>query len=82
MSHLTLYMLCRREELYQISGVRAQYPQFFFVHANGRTTYFGDYKTLHNLHHAEGLPRSYRDANPDVSTWNEIFCDTSQIFSV
>ncbi|KAI2513439.1 hypothetical protein MHU86_913 [Fragilaria crotonensis] len=72
----------RREELYRISGARAQYPQFFFLHADGRTTHLGDFKTLQNLHHAEGLPRSYRNATPGIMTWNEIFCDTSQIFSV
>lgn len=72
----------RREELCCLSGTRAQYPQFFFVHADGLTTYLGDYKMLQKIHHAEGLPRSYRDANPDVSTWYQVFCDTSQIFSV
>lgn len=72
-----------RNELYELSGIRAQYPQFFFVYnEDSRTTYLGDWKTLQKIHHAEGLPRGYRDANPTVSTWNQIFCDTSQIFSV
>jgi hypothetical protein len=72
----------RREELYSISGIRARYPQFFFIHSDGTTSYLGDWKMLQKIHHAEGLPRSYRDANPDISTWDEVFCDTSQIFSV
>jgi len=72
----------RREELCCLSGTQAQYPQFFFVHADGLTTYLGDYKMLQKIYYAEGLPRSYRDANPDISTWYQVFCNTSQIFSV
>ncbi|GKZ00081.1 hypothetical protein MPSEU_000961500 [Mayamaea pseudoterrestris] len=33
----------RRNELFDISGIRGQYPQFFIVH-QGVTTYFGDWE--------------------------------------
>ena len=85
-SRLTMCSHClrlqRRQELCRISGVRANYPQFFFSHNDGRITFLGDFRILLKIHHAEGLPKAYRDAHPEVSTWNVVFGDTSQIFSV
>jgi len=72
----------RRQELCRISGVRANYPQFFFLCGDGSITFLGDYRVLLKIHHAEGLPKSYRDAHPDTQTWNAVFADTSHIFSV
>mmetsp|Transcript_17367 Transcript_17367/g.25489 ORF Transcript_17367/g.25489 Transcript_17367/m.25489 type:complete len:111 (+) Transcript_17367:106-438(+) len=55
----------RRNELFGISGVRGNYPQFFLVQMdndggeNGVTSYLGDWGKLEEIN--------------DTSTWNEVF---------
>lgn len=73
--------LQRRQELCWICGVWVNILNFF-AHSDGSTTFLSDFWILLKIHHTEGLPKAHQDAHPEVSTWNAVFGDTSQIFSV
>jgi hypothetical protein len=66
----------------RLSGRRGIYPQFFFLHGDDSLTYVGDWTAIQRIHQAEGLPKSYLQANPEISTWEDVFGDSSHIFSV
>mmetsp|Transcript_4805 Transcript_4805/g.9167 ORF Transcript_4805/g.9167 Transcript_4805/m.9167 type:complete len:124 (-) Transcript_4805:297-668(-) len=70
-----------REELFSISGIRGNYPQFFFVHSNGATSYFGNFDRLEELNETSSLPKEVLDANPDFETWEKVFRDVVPSFS-
>jgi len=69
-----------RDELFSISGIRGNYPQFFFVHSNGATSYFGNYDTLEELNETSSLPKDVLDAHPDFETWDKAFRDVVDSF--
>jgi hypothetical protein len=69
-----------REELFSISGVRGNYPQFFFVHANGATSYFGNWEKLQEINEASCLPKEILEQNPDIQTWDTFFGDVVDSF--
>jgi hypothetical protein len=69
-----------REELFSISGIRGNYPQFFMVHSNGATSYFGNYERLEELNETSSLPQEVLDANPDFETWVKTFRDVVDSF--
>mmetsp|Transcript_40439 Transcript_40439/g.47318 ORF Transcript_40439/g.47318 Transcript_40439/m.47318 type:complete len:108 (-) Transcript_40439:211-534(-) len=59
--------LKKRDELFAISKIRGNYPQFFFVQENGSTTYFGNFEKLDNL-------------NEVSESFNEIFASVVETF--
>lgn len=65
----------RRNELFQISGIRAHYPQFFFSLSNGsQLEFFGPWETLEALNEmGNDVPKEILEANPDLKTWNQVF---------
>ena len=69
-----------REELFSISGIRGNYPQFFFVHSNGATSYFGNFDRLEELNETFDIPKDILDANPDIETWERVFRDVVDSF--
>jgi hypothetical protein len=64
----------RRNELFALSGLRAQYPQFFLVHEDAddekRLTFFADWETLEAINDASKMPAHILDANPSILTWD------------
>lgn len=69
-----------RDELFSISGIRGNYPQFFFVHSNGATSYFGNFDKLEELNETLSIPKEVLDANPDIETWEKVFEDVVDSF--
>lgn len=69
-----------REELFSISGKRANYPQFFFVHSNGATSYFGGYDKLEEVNESSGLPKEVLDQHPEIETWDKVFAGVVESF--
>ncbi|GFH58572.1 hypothetical protein CTEN210_15048 [Chaetoceros tenuissimus] len=69
-----------REELFAISGIRGNYPQFFFVHANGATSYLGNFEKLEELNETVDIPDDVLNANPDLETWPRVFKDVVESF--
>jgi hypothetical protein len=45
----------RRNELFGISGIRGNYPQFFLVDEKSGTTFLGDFATIQSMHDSEML---------------------------
>ena len=72
-----------RDELFRISGVRGNYPQFFVERQvdNGyggtirSVEFWGNYDTFENLNEVDSLPPHLLLANPEVETWDNVFGD-------
>lgn len=72
----------RRNELFQISGIRGQYPQYFFQYPDQTISFLGGFETLDNLNETttmseEHISRYY----PEIKTWNQTFKDVVPSFS-
>ncbi|KAL3810307.1 hypothetical protein ACHAXA_006534 [Cyclostephanos tholiformis] len=62
-----------RETLFEISGVRGNYPQFFIASSDGRDIeYFGDFDGLEMLNETSGLPSEVLAMHPELKTWEDI----------
>jgi len=67
-----------REELFAISGVRGNYPQFFVASSDGRAIeYFGDFDKMEILNETSGLPTEVLAMHPDLMTWEDITFGTA-----
>ena len=72
-----------RDELFRISGVRGNYPQFFVERQvdNGyggtkrSVEFWGNYETFENLNEVDSLPPKLLLAHPEVETWDNVFDD-------
>ncbi|CAJ1970042.1 unnamed protein product [Cylindrotheca closterium] len=62
----------RRNELFEISGIRGQYPQFFLTEKTGETHYIGDWDTIENINDTSGLPQAMIETNPGAVTWDRL----------
>ena len=76
----------RRNELFQISGIRARYPQFFFMLPNEATpTYFGQWEKVETLNEmgtlTDDVMINILRENPDFETWDSVFGNVVDIFS-
>jgi hypothetical protein len=73
----------QRNQLFEISRLRGEYPQFFVVTNSGHdatatnftshnTKFLGDYDTVEGIHDASSLPAEILEANPNIITWDRI----------
>ena len=62
-----------RNELFAISGIRGNYPQFFFVHPDGSTSFYGGYDKVSEVNEATGIPDDILEQNPEIETWPKVF---------
>lgn len=62
----------RRNELFVISGVRGNYPQFFFERKDGNLSYF-NFERLESLNETGGLPPNVLAQHPELETWDKVF---------
>jgi hypothetical protein len=72
--------VCRRDELFRISGRRGAYPQFFLVRvekASRTTTYLGDFEYIEGVNDASGYPEDILDNNPQIVTWDKVMGRTT-----
>lgn len=73
----------RRDELFRISDIRGNYPQFFVERQvdNGyggtktKVEFWGSYERMEQLNEVDSLPPDVLLANPDVETWERVFGD-------
>lgn len=73
----------RRDELFRISDIRGNYPQFFVERQvdNGyggtktKMEFWGSYERMEQLNEVDSLPPDVLLANPDVETWERVFGD-------
>ena len=58
-----------RDELFKLSGVRGQYPQFFLRNEeSGNITFFGNWDFIEQLNECNELPEDILKANPQIKT--------------
>jgi hypothetical protein len=62
----------RRNELFEVSTVRGNYPQFFFQHKDGNMSYF-NFERLEGLNETSGLPPEVLAQHPELETWEKVF---------
>lgn len=62
-----------RNELFGISGIRANYPQFFFQNAEGVISFLGSFDRIEMLNETSGLPPEVLVQHPELETWDKVF---------
>ena len=62
----------RRNELFRMSGIRGNYPQFFLVEKDGSVSFLGDWNAIEEMNDASGLPLEILEANPGIPTWKTV----------
>ncbi|KAL7464103.1 hypothetical protein ACHAXS_004437 [Conticribra weissflogii] len=70
----------RRNQLFEISGVRGNYPQFFFENKEGEMSYF-DFEKLEGLNETTGLPGEVLAQHPELETWDKVFGNVVESFT-
>ncbi len=61
-----------RNKLFEISGVRGNYPQVF-LHEGEETSFVGDYEAVIDLVESNDIPEDILAANPGIKTFNQVF---------
>merc|ERR1712032_1187732 len=63
----------RRNQLFDISKIRGNYPQFFFEDKDGSVSFVGDWEYVQGLNETSTLPKEILQANPEIKTWDSVF---------
>ena len=71
----------KRNELFEISGVRGNYPQFFFESKDGTITFLGNFEKLESLNETSGLPQDILSQHPELETWEKVFGNVVDSFT-
>lgn len=59
--------------MFKVSGIRANYPQFFFKDEDGSFTFIGQWETIEGFNENSQLPGDILEANPQIDTWEKMF---------
>ena len=62
-----------RNKLFEISGIRGNYPQFFFELEDGSIEFYGNFAKIEDLNETNGLPIDLLAQHPDMETWDRVF---------
>lgn len=62
----------RRNELFAISGIRGNYPQFFLVDEHDNVEFLGNWDKIEAVNDASSLPDEILEANPSIITWDKV----------
>lgn len=71
----------RRNKLFDISGIRGNYPQFFFEYEDGTINFFGSFDKIDQLNETSSLPADVLAQHPEVETWDKSFSSCVESFS-
>ncbi len=63
----------KRNQLFDISGLRGNYPQFFFEYQNGTIQYLGNFSKLERLNESSNLPSEVLSRHVQIETWDKMF---------
>jgi len=69
-----------RNKLFEISGIRGNYPQFFFEFEDGAINFLGNFDKVHDLNETTGLPAEILVQHPELETWDKIFGSVVESF--
>lgn len=71
----------RRNQLFEISGIRGNYPQFFFSYPDGSITFVGGWEKIEEINENSTLPPEILDKNPNIEIWCSFFHGVVEKFS-
>lgn len=63
----------RRNKLFAVSGVRGNYPQFFFELQDGTINFFGNFDKIEELNETNSLSEELLAQYPTFETWDRVF---------
>ena len=63
----------KRNQLFAISGIRGNYPQFFFAHPDGSTSFLGGWEKIEEINENSTLSPQILNNNPGIETWGTFF---------
>jgi len=66
-----------RNKLFGISGIRGNYPQFFFELEDGTQNFFGNFQKIEELNETNDIPKELLEQHPEIETWDKVFRDCS-----
>ena len=66
-----------RNKLFGISGIRGNYPQFFFELEDGTLNFFGNFQKIEELNETNDIPKELLEQHPEIETWDKVFRDCS-----
>jgi len=69
-----------RNKLFDISGIRGNYPQFFFEYHDGTIHFLGDFAKVESLNETSGLPPEVLAQHPELETWDKMFGSVVEAF--
>ena len=69
-----------RNALFAVSGIRGNYPQFFFEYPDGTVRYFGDFAKIEGLNETNGLSPELLAQHPELETWDKVFGSVVESF--
>jgi len=64
-----------RNKLFGISGIRGNYPQFFFELEDGTQNFFGNFAKIEELNETNDIPKELLEQHPEIETWDKVFRD-------
>ena len=70
-----------RDKLFAISGIRGNYPQFFFQWGDGTINYLGPFDRIEALNETSGLPPDVLAQHPELETWDKVFGSVVESFA-
>ena len=71
-----------RDSLFQISGVRGNYPQLFVSVSSSPPTppeFLGAWEKIEEMNELNDLPREVLEANPDIVTLDMVFGECEKV---
>lgn len=66
--------------LFKVSGIRANYPQFFFEYEDGTFEFIGNWEKVEGYSENSTLPQDILDAHPSIETWDTVFGNVVETF--
>jgi len=69
-----------RNKLFEISGVRGNYPQFFFEFQDGTINFLGNFAKIDDLNETNNLPSDVLAQHPELETWDKMFGSVVESF--
>ena len=69
-----------RNRLFEVSGIRGNYPQFFFEWKDGTINFFGNFDKIDVLNETTGLSPEILALHPEFETWDKVFGSVVESF--
>merc|ERR1712194_98099 len=70
-----------RNKLFEISGIRGNYPQFFFELQDGTINFLGPFAKIDDLNETNSLPSELLAQHPELETWDKMFGSVVESFT-